>query len=825
VDSSTYALVAHLCSVFSRRPGEPEDDRELLHELLHRFAQAGDGDAFAALMRRHGPMVLGLARRCVDDWQTAEDVFQAAFLVLAHKVHTIRRPESLPCWLHSITFRLARQARQSLARRREHEPHARLSEPPTPLDELTAREWLSVLDEELNDLPEPLRAPLILCCLEGLSQEEAAKRLGCSAAAVRGRLERGRNRLRQRLEKRGLLLPAVLGGSLLINPSARAVPPALADSTLNAARTGTGATPAASALAREVLQGMLVNRMRLLAVAVLLAIVGSALGLTGLRRVAREEAVGTTVAAGDDRPAAGSAALPKQDKEQPAEPLPPGAVLRLGTLRQRAVGAVLAVSADGQSIVSVRGGKVIRIWDAATGELRQTRELPGEAWSIVNLSPDGRWMLRTSGSPREHLEVWNVQTGAKARTLTIEGSRYIMPAAFSTDGKRVAAVGHRRVEGVPGHLDDHLVRTWDLATGKELFAANVRNNVATSLLAFSPDGKRLLATFSSVEEGMYCWDIATGRRLWKNKEFGHSGIVFTPDGKILSSQQRPRAVDLETGLEADIPGLPAFEWDTHLHLTPDGQTLLLANNQGVRIWDLKQGKELGMLKRAGEQVVVMPDGRSIITNSGVLQRWDLATGEPLLERRQRAAMGRDDGQATARLARPRGQTAHPGLALCGSGRENARHLGRRAARRVGRQRRVHQALGHRLGHRNSHHPAPPAREPRGGTARLPGADQPRRQAGGRLLRPARRVRGGRPTDAEVDRQVRCLGRRDGRTAGDPPDGAGRKQRHSLPRRRRPAHRRRTAGRAILPRNRPAPGRGARGVGCVLARWRPGNRRR
>jgi WD40 repeat protein len=217
----------------------------------------------------------------------------------------------------------------------------------------------------------------------------------------------------------------------------------------------------------------------------------------------------------------------------------------------------------------------------------------------------------------------------KAHDLKIEGWRRIGRAAFSPDGQRVAAVRPRRVSDGPGNLDDHLVRAWDLATGKEIFAVDVRNTVYTSQLAFTPDGKRLLATFSSLREGTYCWEIATGRLLWQNKEFGHSGFVFTPDGKILSSQQRPRAVDLETGRNVEIPGLPALEHRTELTLVPDGRTLLLANSQGVRIWDLKAGKELRMLKGVGKDMVVTPDGRSIITNSGVLQRWDLATGKPV----------------------------------------------------------------------------------------------------------------------------------------------------------------------------------------------------
>src|SRR5262249_11277807 len=180
--------------------------------------------------------------------------------------------------------------------------------------------------------------------------------------------------------------------------------------------------------------------------------------------------------------AAGPAVRQAKGKDLQRDPLPAGAVLRLGTLQQRAVGASLAVSADGKSIVGVRAGKVIRIWDAATGELRHKRELPGEVWSTFRISPDGRWVLRsTYHAADEQLEVWDVQTGKKVRVLAIKGARYIMPVAFSADGKRVAAVGHRRAGGAPGGAgqDDHLVRAWDLATGKQLLAIDVRNNVSS----------------------------------------------------------------------------------------------------------------------------------------------------------------------------------------------------------------------------------------------------------------------------------------------------------------------------------------------------------
>jgi RNA polymerase sigma factor (sigma-70 family) len=623
-------VLDHLRSFLSRGRGAAEDDGQ----LLRQFVCTRDGDAFAALLHRHGPMVLGLARRVVEDWQTAEDVFQATFLMLARRAQAIRRPESLSCWLHGVAFRLALRARHSHRRRVERETQGRNTSPPTPLDELSARELLVVLDEELQNLPENYRAAVLLCCLEGLSQEEAAKRLRCSPGAVKGRLERGRNQLRRRLERRGLMMPAVLGGTLLLAESAHAIPSSLLQSTLNAVKTSAGATPAAAALVREAMRSAMVNRMKAIGAAVvLLAVSGGGLAMLEANKpVAREEPAQAAAPASPDRRDAAPLAAPQKGKDLRGDPLPPGAVLRLGTLRQRAVGAKLAVSADGKTIISVRAGKGIRFWDAATGELRQQRDLPGEEWGPVELSRDGRWLARVVLAPDYRVEIWDVQTGQKLRDLTIKRSGYIMPIAFSSDGKRVAAVGHRRMGGGQGGVgpkDDHLVRAWDVATGKEIFAADVRNNVASYLIAFSPDGKGLLASFSSVNEGMYCWDIATGRRVWQNKAFGHTAIVFTPDGKILSSQQQPRAVDLETGREVKIAQLPPFNWDTHLALTPDGRTLLLGNNKGITVWDLKESKELRTLEGAGEEMLVLPDGKSIITNNGALQRWDLETGKAL----------------------------------------------------------------------------------------------------------------------------------------------------------------------------------------------------
>lgn len=310
------------------------------------------------------------------------------------------------------------------------------------------------------------------------------------------------------------------------------------------------------------------------------------------------------------------------------DPLPEGAILRLGTLQRRAVGARLAVSADGKLIVGVRGRKYLHVWDAATGKLRLTRELPGEGWnSPFVLSSDAK-LLATNGESEgnETLAIWGVQSGKRLQTLVIKEIQYICPMAFSPDGKRIAAVGHRQAGD---HGADHLYRVWDLSSGKEIFSTVVRNNHSSDLLAFSPDGKRLLASFNSNLEGMYCWDISSERRVWQNKDIGGYSMVFAPDGKILTSQQRPQAVDLATGRTVPMEKTPPINEYTRLALTPDGRTLLLSTAESVIVWDMVHDKELATLQGAGEEIVVLPDGKSIITNNGSLQRWDLATGKPL----------------------------------------------------------------------------------------------------------------------------------------------------------------------------------------------------
>ncbi len=620
MNSSAQAVLGYLHSMLSHPRGEQDNDRE----LLRRFLEAHDDDAFALLVRRHGPMVLGLACRVLGDRHLAEDVFQAAFLLLARKAHTIRRAESLSCWLHGVAFRLALRVRRSQERRQQRESHLRPASSPSALEELTAQELLTVLDDELHQLPENQRAPLILCCLEGLSQEEAARRLGCSPGSIKGRLERGRQRLRIRLEKRGLTLPAALGGTLLIAGSTSPVPAALVKSALQSVTTGAIASPAVAALTEEAMRMMVASKFRALsAVVLLLAVTGTGVGMMALRPPAAEENAPAAPVA--NKPASSG---PRVDLH--GDPMPQGAAMRLGTVQRRAVGAQIAVTADGKTVLSVRAGKYLRSWDAETGKLRTQRELPGDSFnSMAAFSPDGRFLAIHNDSAFE-VRIWDVATGKIIQTLPLfsrDGGKrqriHVRFLAFSPDGEHIAALEH---DG------KYRIRLWKTKSGEEIFRQDWEAGLGvTDRLMLAGEGKRLYAVFVSVYTSFRCWDIATGRQVWQNENLRPYTIVVTPDCKILLSGQGSQAqtVDLATGQTMDLKNPLPIDRYAHLNLMPDGRTLLVADEKGVDVWDWQSGKKVRTLHRAGEEIVVHPDGKSIIANSGALQRWDLTTGKPL----------------------------------------------------------------------------------------------------------------------------------------------------------------------------------------------------
>ena len=157
-------------------------------ELLRHFLSEGDEAAFTALVQRHGAMVWQVCISALGQREDAEDVFQATFLVLARKAGSVRKQEALVSWLHGVALCLARKVRGRNLRRGTSPGEALDRIPARPIEDLTWRELRQVLHEELGRLPEKNRLPILLCHLEGQTQDEAARALGWSLGRLRGRL-------------------------------------------------------------------------------------------------------------------------------------------------------------------------------------------------------------------------------------------------------------------------------------------------------------------------------------------------------------------------------------------------------------------------------------------------------------------------------------------------------------------------------------------------------------------------------------------------------------------------------------------------------------
>jgi RNA polymerase sigma factor (sigma-70 family) len=246
-------VLSHLLTLAGADSARELSDRQ----LLEQFAARKDEAAFEALLRRHGRLVWSVCRNVLRHDQDAEDAFQATFLVLARRAASIRKSEALASWLHGVAYRVALKARRSAARRRSHEREAPRSEPSQPIGESAWRDLQAALDEEVQGLPERLRGPFVLCCLEGKGPSYAAAELGWKVSTVHTRVSEARQELLRRLARRGVSLSATLCAVDLFRESAAAaLPIGLAKLTVCAAlATTVGQTGAISAHAAALAEG------------------------------------------------------------------------------------------------------------------------------------------------------------------------------------------------------------------------------------------------------------------------------------------------------------------------------------------------------------------------------------------------------------------------------------------------------------------------------------------------------------------------------------------------------------------------------------------
>jgi RNA polymerase sigma factor (sigma-70 family) len=443
-------------------------------ELLARFVGRRDEAAFTALVGRHGPLVWSVCRRLLPDSHDAEDAFQATFLTLARKATSIRKPGALGPWLYGVAARAAAQARTERARQSART--LPIPQPPAdPLSELSARELSGLLDEELLRLPERCRAPLVLCYLEGRTRDEAAQQLGWSLGTLKRRLERGRGLLRSRLARRGVVLSGALLAALLPQRAA-ALPPGLFSATVQSAMMPGIVSVRAMVWANNVGRGLSLSRLRL--GAALTLVMAAGLTLAGVTLLSRDRdettqpaALPTTPASADREPAARA--------DQQGEPLPAGAVARVGSsrLRHGSYLASLGYSADGSMLIS-SGARRIRVWDARSGKLLREVALPIRKVPDDAVAFDGRNLLVLDG---QTCRWFDLTTGNAIRELAFTFPEAQHFAHFTPRGDALAVI-----------VAAQELVLYDLPSGRERFRWTT-DKVWFGDLTLSADGKTLAA--------------------------------------------------------------------------------------------------------------------------------------------------------------------------------------------------------------------------------------------------------------------------------------------------------------------------------------------
>ena len=285
---------------YIRRMVEPkQDDRASDQILLERFCTGSDGDAFASLVERHGPLVMGVCSRMLRDIHDAEDVFQATFLVLVRKARAIAKPECLGPWLHGVAYRTALRARSQAAKRRFHERQSAESNKMEMIPDFMSSDLRPILDKEIQRLPFSYRSPLVLCYFSGKTKEETARILNLPVGTVSSRLARAREKLRVRLTQRGVALSAGLfAGTISSQPLGASVSVSLIEATTKAGLALALGQGLASglvsmkviSLTQGVVRSMLLSKLKLTAIGLAAALaVGSGAGIVSYRTVAAQD--------------------------------------------------------------------------------------------------------------------------------------------------------------------------------------------------------------------------------------------------------------------------------------------------------------------------------------------------------------------------------------------------------------------------------------------------------------------------------------------------------------------------------------------------------
>lgn len=606
-------------------------------------------------------------------------MFQATFVVLSRQASRVRRPEALAGFLHTVAVRLARKARAAKRRRQQMQTNGEIPElidpRPHPLDVISGRELLALLDEEIARLPERYRVPLVLCLLQGRTVEEAARQLGWSIGSFRGRLTRGRERLRKRLMRRGLDLS--VGAVALLTPVA--VPEKLLAESLR--HLDGPVSAGVSALASGMMPAV---KAKIVGLAlILVATVGLGAGLT-LRSTPEPQTPAASVPAA---PQPQAKSEPRRDRY--GDTLPPGAITRLGTLRFRAPDEIQALTfaPDNKTLlVSSRGG--LLLFDAFSG--KRLRRLPssGPSWrpdELLAFSAGGKQLIGrgekiTGSSAVPVVRVWEMAGGRQTQEHEI--GPWILWVGWSSEGHPLALRIDDKEDKGSLHLHDlfagkarrfacakpcknpageiHIdppfsfsprkhalaladeegtIHIWDTTTGRESRTLQPKGNGIYSL-TFSPDGGRLMIRTA---KDLQMWDAIEGKILYtvSTANVIYGPLAFSADGKtlaIIKSWQTICFWDAATGKERGHTQ-ENYDLAAWFALSPDGKWLATARQHGggtFHVWDAATGKKQAEpVGHLGQPygTAFAPEGRRVATGGGTdgtLRLWDCRSGEQLL---------------------------------------------------------------------------------------------------------------------------------------------------------------------------------------------------
>jgi RNA polymerase sigma factor (sigma-70 family) len=628
------AVLHHLRTLATAEAGRDLSDTE----LLERFRCRREETAFAILLQRHGPMVLGVCRRVLDNLQDAEDAFQATFLVLVRNASSIRKGQSLASWLYGVAQRVAIKARKQAASRRTREQHVTAMAHTESIDELTWQELRPILDQELAALPEKYRAPLVLRYLEGKSCEQVAQELGVARSTASDRMKQGLQLLRHRFAERGIELTAALVAIVLGQKTTAAVPALLTLTTVRSATLLLSRPVVASALvsaralglAQGVTMSLTMNKAKIAAVFLLLAGALTASGVALLQRTADPSAnqARTTpqplsVAAGPQDPIRSPFVLTPRETTSVA-------------MKKRP--AFVAFTPASNTLAAVGPSGEVMPWNLATGEPGQPRQLPGG--KVIGLSPDGSIAATAN---RNDVTIVEVATGRTIAQLQTAGeppresnplAKYgaTKPELFHPD-RAFIAPGNRTV----AFRCACNLEVWSLAGGRPQRLATPQQEGPFIAVAIARDGSRLAYLGPNRDEGLSVWDLARKKRTVHVPPLFNSGSPDQPN-KPASSVTLNDVVftaDIKTVIAG---GTSDYSWTDQLGQPKTDRVCWL------RAWDVATGAE--KYTREYRPVGKEDDGR--IVTLGVCQQGILAAGSAdgrvkLFD----AALGRELGTVAA----------------------------------------------------------------------------------------------------------------------------------------------------------------------------------